>query len=448
MAYHNNAKPFFAIFEGRVQPYLNADIRHDFNGISDNESTDNYISWDVLSKIIDRLPDGYGKIFRLAVLDGLSHKEIGEMLSIAPHSSSSQLHHAKTMLRKLITEYRIGIGIIGMVVMIVTILLQFRFGNDTQPTGGTTTLAIKGKENSRIQTAPAPEILRNLPEDTIRRISAIQQSIKNGESETESNIAEAQLPKDSAETATPKYNVVQDSVANLRNQVISSSELLADNHIYKKPNQDSWSISLSYTGDMGQNGSNRYKVPGDNPDIPPDVPDMIDINEKSRHYMPVVIGISLNKSLSSKWSIETGIQYSFLRSDFLRESKIESSETIQRIHYIGIPLKFNYRIFGNSRFSIYGHGGAALDIPVHATHSVTKFTPGWQKPLRETLNVKAPLQWSAEGGLGLQYHFTPSFSIYAEPSLRYYFNHGTGIRTIRQDKPLEFTIPIGIRLTW
>lgn len=68
--------------------------------------------------------------------------------------------------------------------------------------------------------------------------------------------------------------------------------------------------------------------------------------------------------------------------------------------------------------------------------------------MTESLNVSAPMQWSVEGGLGLQYHFTPSFSIYAEPSLRYYFNPGTEIRTIRQDKPFEFTIPIGLRLTW
>ena len=55
------------------------------------------LSWEEISGIIDKLPDGYGKIFRLAVLDGLSHKEIGEMLGIAPHSSSSQLARAKAM---------------------------------------------------------------------------------------------------------------------------------------------------------------------------------------------------------------------------------------------------------------------------------------------------------------------------------------------------------------
>ena len=53
-----------------------------------------------LLEAIETLPRGYGEVFRLAVLDGLSHEEIGQLLGIAPHSSSSQLARAKRMLRK------------------------------------------------------------------------------------------------------------------------------------------------------------------------------------------------------------------------------------------------------------------------------------------------------------------------------------------------------------
>ena len=76
--------------------------------------------------------------------------------------------------------------------------------------------------------------------------------------------------------------------------------------------------------------------------------------------MPLVIGLSLNKSLASRWSIETGLRYTFLRSDFLSESELMNKETIQRIHYIGVPLKLNYRLFTYNGFSLYGQGGGAL----------------------------------------------------------------------------------------
>lgn len=164
--------------------------------------------------------------------------------------------------------------------------------------------------------------------------------------------------------------------------------------------------------------------------------------------MPLTIGISLNYELSDRWSVESGIRYTLLRSDFMRDSEIEKTETKQRIHYIGIPLKFNYRIFGNHRFSIYGQGGLALDIPVRGTQSIMKWEQGWNMPEIDRISISAPMQWSIEGGVGLQYHITPSFSIYAEPSFRYYINTQTEIRTIRQDKPFEFSIPIGIRMTW
>ena len=56
-------------------------------------------------KMIDRLPEGYGQVFRLSVFDGMSHKEIADMLGIEPHSSSSQLARAKKMLRKMMQHY-------------------------------------------------------------------------------------------------------------------------------------------------------------------------------------------------------------------------------------------------------------------------------------------------------------------------------------------------------
>lgn len=52
-------------------------------------------SYKAILSMIESLPEGYGKVFKLAVLEGLSHKEISLLLNIAPHSSSSQLSRAK-----------------------------------------------------------------------------------------------------------------------------------------------------------------------------------------------------------------------------------------------------------------------------------------------------------------------------------------------------------------
>lgn len=49
--------------------------------------------------LINTLADGYRQVFNLAVVEGYSHKEIGEMLGIGESTSRSNLSKAKKILR-------------------------------------------------------------------------------------------------------------------------------------------------------------------------------------------------------------------------------------------------------------------------------------------------------------------------------------------------------------
>lgn len=62
-----------------------------------------------LFELIDKLPSGYRNVFRMAVIDGFSHKEIAEKLGIEPHSSSSQLTRAKVLLRNMINRRMLAV---------------------------------------------------------------------------------------------------------------------------------------------------------------------------------------------------------------------------------------------------------------------------------------------------------------------------------------------------
>lgn len=53
-----------------------------------------------LLQLIARLPEGYRTVFNLYVLDGYTHKEIGEMLGISLHTSKSQLLMARRKLAR------------------------------------------------------------------------------------------------------------------------------------------------------------------------------------------------------------------------------------------------------------------------------------------------------------------------------------------------------------
>lgn len=396
------------------------------------------MTWEELDKIIDKLPKGYGKVFRLASLDGLSHKEIAALLGIAPHSSSSQLTHAKAMLRRMIKQYRMEMGLLSIVGIIL--LVWHGLFNHKEETSSTPIISKKTDiETPRVSDSTVDT--KSMADSITSSPKIIYNAIRHPE--PQQNIAEVTIQTDSIEDKK-NNSIANDSIG----IIINREELVAqqeEHPVTKHSKNPDWSLSLAYSGSMEQNDLYRYRIPD------PAIPDVegpdgeIEVTERTRHYMPLVIGISVNKSFSNRWSVETGLRYTFLRSDIISQSKVVDKKTIRHIHYIGIPLKLNYRIFTYKGFSLYGQGGGALDIPVYSNQSVMEYSPQLSKTKN---NITAPLQWSAEGGIGIQYHFTPSFSVYAEPSFRYYFKPDSDIKTIRQDKPFELTIPVGLRLTW
>ncbi|MDE6533353.1 MAG: sigma-70 family RNA polymerase sigma factor [Muribaculaceae bacterium] len=412
----------------------------------ENECHDNIhkqgLSWDELHRIIGMLPEGYGNVFRLAVLDGLSHKEIGALLGIAPHSSSSQLSHAKAMLRRMIMKYRVEMGMLS----IIGIILLICHGIFKQRENATSTPIISKNTDKETPLVTDSIVVRDSTADSISpSLNMIHKVIRNPEQSDK--IAEMAISGDSVQTIK-NDSIANDSIRIFPNIMKREKLIVQDSYPLPQPEKPDWSLSLAYAGSLERNDMNRYRIP--NPTLP-DVegPDgEIEVTEKNRHYMPMVIGLSINKSLSSRWSVESGLRYTLLRSDFLTESKFSHKGIIQHIHYIGIPLKTNCRFATYNGFSLYGHAGVALDIPVYGHQSILEYSPTWGNPERSVVRINAPLQWSVEGGIGLQYHLSPSFSIYAEPSFKYFFNPGSDIKTIRQEKPFDFTIPIGLRLTW
>jgi RNA polymerase sigma factor (sigma-70 family) len=57
-----------------------------------------------LLKMIHQLSPGYRTVFNLFAIEGYSHKEIGEMLSISESTSKSQYSRARVQLQKMFQE--------------------------------------------------------------------------------------------------------------------------------------------------------------------------------------------------------------------------------------------------------------------------------------------------------------------------------------------------------
>lgn len=61
-----------------------------------------------LLKLIKEMPTGYRTVFNMFAIEGYSHKEIAEILSITENTSKSQYSRAKAYLRTKIEELEIG----------------------------------------------------------------------------------------------------------------------------------------------------------------------------------------------------------------------------------------------------------------------------------------------------------------------------------------------------
>lgn len=74
--------------------------------LPDDDPETEDLSSDELTQLIRQLPEGYRAVINLYVVEGKSHKEIAQLLGIKPDSSASQLHRAKSMLARIIKDYK------------------------------------------------------------------------------------------------------------------------------------------------------------------------------------------------------------------------------------------------------------------------------------------------------------------------------------------------------
>jgi hypothetical protein len=161
--------------------------------------------------------------------------------------------------------------------------------------------------------------------------------------------------------------------------------------------------------------------------------------EREHHHQPFICGLSLSYPLTERLSLTTGVVYTKLRSDFTQVMRSQQIEQEQTLHYIGVPLSLSYRVWAYQGFRTYLSAGAKADWNVK-THLVTE---GVTQEL-----PKDRLQWSLNGSLGVQYDVVPQLGLYVEPGVSWYPDNGSLLRNYFKDKPLNFNVQMGLRLTF
>lgn len=74
------------------------------NTLADEEPDVERVTADQLHQLVSDLPDGYRTVVNLFVFEGMSHRQIAQLLDIGESTSASQFYHAKQLLAKRIKE--------------------------------------------------------------------------------------------------------------------------------------------------------------------------------------------------------------------------------------------------------------------------------------------------------------------------------------------------------
>ena len=432
-----------------------------------------------LMEAVNALPKGYGQVFRLAVIEEMSHKEIAEIMGIATHSSSSQLARAKKVLQKSLAHYWL-LWLLPLLLPITYFFLQ----TDNLPEEHKPVVTKQDElTESPIKKSVIPDTQR---EKTHRqaRVSIVRK--KTDSIALTDTIRIDIVPRDT--TIIIQDEKPQPDPDHKKDTYIA--DLLPEKPIEVKDKQKRWSMDLSYNGSMGEQNVNHPFVFTETEmiDVTSDVPPVrsfdkwseyaealksgiyegdymtqqilmkialnnaalpgSDIIERmTHHYIPITFSLALKYRLNNRFGWEAGLSYSRLKSESEIGANGNSIREQQTIHYLGIPLKGSYNIYNVRRWNLYGNLGVKMEIPVYAPLNTNYYINGTME-LSNKSTLHAPLQWSFGTGLGLQYNLTPNIGFFAEPSLQYYFPTGSSIETYHTEHPCVFSLPLGIRLTW
>lgn len=158
---------------------------------------------------------------------------------------------------------------------------------------------------------------------------------------------------------------------------------------------------------------------------------------RTHHKLPVKGGLSLRYSLDDRWSVQTGVNYSYHSS----EIEMGGEDIDQQLHFIGVPVAVGYNVWGNRHVNVYLTAGGEVEKLVKGRRTVS-YT-GQQR--NEDVKMSRP-QLSVQLSAGAEYRATRAVSLYIEPGVSYHFDNGSGVSTIYSDKPFEFGLSMGVRV--
>lgn len=154
--------------------------------------------------------------------------------------------------------------------------------------------------------------------------------------------------------------------------------------------------------------------------------------------LPVKLGVSVQIGWPGRFSVGSGLDYSFHRS---RIGSSSSSELEYRMHYLGLPVKGIFTIVDAKRLDWYAAAGGELEWMV-AGRIHTR-----QPDQQETVSAidLHPFIFSLTASTGLELKFSEHVGLYAEPGIAWHTLTTDKLPDYYHDHPVSFDLHLGVR---
>ena len=388
-------------------------------------------TYEEILALVDQLPNSYQRVFRLSVLEGMSHEQIAALLNINTHTSSEQLSRAKKMLRRSLAVLLLGLLAIGVPIGLWQSLKE-PLSPATAPTEPQQSASAEPVIHQEASDSAKAE--PNSHPARIMKLIAVQTVV--ADSATQPPIP--QEPERTQASQEPQEPTIPQSPDKPQEPVMTAQRPdVPDMPTHTATTQHDWTLALDFSG---ISASQSFNLPHGEYGMNDPETDTI-----THHRLPLTVGLTLNKMLGDRWAIGTGLQYTQLYSETQAGNTYTWEQQLQRLHYLGIPLRATWYPVRNSRWALYTSAQAMLELPIGSTLRRNTIIDGRQVT-SERLKSDPSVQWSVGLGIGLEYRLSPVIGLYAEPSVHYYFKPSDGLSTYRTKHPATFSIPIGIRI--
>ena len=432
-----------------------------------------------LLDMIDSLPEGYGRVFRLSVLDGLSHDEIAALLGIAARSSSSQLCRARAFLRRLVAA-RVGRVVLAVVLLLsASALLLLRRSHPGVRQDRQQGVAQSGPRRQNVSSEAGhgrPAGVALAPAAAVRkRPSAAAELSGEAAGETLRPVNAAPLPR----PAVPVLSAVPmpESFAPAETHAPSAARNAAPGCLKLLPSLVSagglsaGSLVAQTLRAVGGVGSatrgdietweqlNHYLTYDVGDGMDPVLKDALirismgnegRISTRRSFDAPLTVGLGLSRRVGKNWEIETGLRLTRLGATLQTGGSDTTNITArQKVWYVGVPLGATYTVLSRGRWRLYATAGMALDVPFKAT-ARTSFNVNNKSVLtRASRPALPPVQLSVTAGAGVGCELWPHVELYFSPGLTWHVPADRAATpTLWTEKPLQLSLPVGIRLRY